>query len=77
MKKIVLSFIFSLLLTLSFISVSPVSAVSGSGGGSAVNAPWSVFDNSSDIPHFTEVYNYFYTAISKTDKYIAVYGKKI
>lgn len=76
MKMFVVSFISALLLALSFISVLPVSAVSGSGGGSAVNAPWSVFDNSSDIPHFTEVYNNFYTAISKTDKYIAVFGKK-
>jgi len=37
---------------------------------------WSIVSKSSDIPHFTDVYNYFQSTISKTDNYIAVYGKK-
>ena len=37
---------------------------------------WSIVSKSSDIPHFTDVYNYFLSTISKTDNYIAVYGKK-
>lgn len=36
---------------------------------------WSIVSKSSDIPHFTDVYNYFSSTISKTDNYIAVYGK--
>ena len=37
---------------------------------------WNIVGKSSDIPHFTDVYNYFSSTISKTDNYIAVYGKK-
>lgn len=37
---------------------------------------WNIVSKSSDIPHFTDVYNYFSSTISKTDNYIAVYGKK-
>lgn len=37
---------------------------------------WSIVSKSSDIPHFTDVYNHFQSTISKTDNYIAVYGKK-
>lgn len=37
---------------------------------------WSIVSKSSDIPHFTDVYNNFSSTISKTDNYIAVYGKK-
>ena len=37
---------------------------------------WSIVSKSSDIPHFTDVYNHFLSTISKTDNYIAVYGKK-
>lgn len=37
---------------------------------------WNIVSKSSDIPHFTDVYNNFSSTISKTDNYIAVYGKK-
>ena len=37
---------------------------------------WNIVSKSSDIPHFTDVYNRFQSTISKTDNYIAVYGKK-
>lgn len=37
---------------------------------------WNFVSKSSDIPHFTDVYNYFQSTITKTDSYIAVYGKK-
>ena len=37
---------------------------------------WSIVSKSSDIPHFTDVYNRYQSTISKTDNYIAVYGKK-
>ena len=37
---------------------------------------WNIVSKSSDIPHFTDVYNCFSSTISKTDNYIAVYGKK-
>lgn len=37
---------------------------------------WNIVSKSSDIPHFTDVYNIFSSTISKTDNYIAVYGKK-
>lgn len=37
---------------------------------------WSIVSKSSDIPHFTDVYNRYQSIISKTDNYIAVYGKK-
>ena len=37
---------------------------------------WSIVSKSSDIPHFNDVYNNFSSTISKTDNYIAVYGKK-
>lgn len=36
---------------------------------------WSIVSKSSDIPHFTDVYNRYQSTISKTDNYIAVYGK--
>ena len=37
---------------------------------------WNIVSKSSDIPHFTDVYNRYQSTISKTDNYIAVYGKK-
>lgn len=37
---------------------------------------WNIVSKSSDIPHFTDVYNCYQSTISKTDNYIAVYGKK-
>lgn len=37
---------------------------------------WNIVSKSSDIPHFTDVYNRFQSTISKTDNYIAVFGKK-
>lgn len=40
------------------------------------NVKWNIVSKSSDIPHFTDVYNNFSSTISKTDNYIAVYSKK-
>ncbi|WP_443718654.1 hypothetical protein, partial [Ruminococcus bicirculans (ex Wegman et al. 2014)] len=37
---------------------------------------WNIVSKSSDIPHFTDVYNRYQSTISKTDNYIAVFGKK-
>lgn len=37
---------------------------------------WNIVSKSSDIPHFTDVYNAYQSTINKTDNYIAVYGKK-
>lgn len=37
---------------------------------------WNIVSKSSDIPHFTDVYNCYQSTISKTDNYIAVYVKK-
>ena len=37
---------------------------------------WSIVSKSSDIPHFQEVYDNYNSLISKTDNYVAVYGKK-
>lgn len=37
---------------------------------------WNIVSKSSDIPHFTDVYNHYQSTISKTDNYIAVFGKK-
>lgn len=76
MKKFVVSFISTLLLSLSFISVIPASAVSGSGGGSSAGVVWSEVSDITDIPHSSDVLARFAKSFGTIPKqYALIYTK--
>lgn len=76
MKKFIVSFFSALLLSLSFISVIPASAASGSGGGASAGVAWSEVSEITDIPHSSDVIARFAKTFGAIpDNYALIYTK--